>query len=306
MLAGFAADLAVPDPRRAHPVALFGGFAQRLEALVYADRRRRGVLLVAVSTGTATGLAVAGTRLAGDRVGPRALLTVAATWTVLGGASLHRVAGRLARALQDDDLGTARALLPSLCGRDPDTLDAGGLARAGVESVAENTSDAVVAPLLAGAVAGVPGLVAYRAVNTLDAMVGHRSLRYARFGWAAARLDDLANLVPARVTGLLAVACAPRVGGSPAAAYAVMRRDGGAHPSPNAGRCEAAFAGALGLRLGGENAYGGRVERRGVLGDGRAPAAEDVRRAVTLARAVGMVAAVLTAGTAVLRERSVR
>ena len=123
--------------------------------------------------------------------------------------------------------------------------------RATVESVAENTSDAVVAPLLWGAVAGVPGLLGYRAVNTLDAMVGHLSARYARFGWASARADDVANAVPARVAALLAAAAAPVVGGEPRGALSAWRRDAHRHPSPNAGPVEAAFAGALGRRLGG-------------------------------------------------------
>ena len=127
-------------------------------------------------------------------------------------------------------------MLPSLCGRDPAGLDAGEIARAVIESVAENTSDAVVAPLLWGAVAGIPGLAAYRAVNTLDAMVGYRSPRYLRFGWASARLDDVANWLPARVTAALAAACAPLVGKTgPAGVLRITLRDGGNHPSPNAG-----------------------------------------------------------------------
>ena len=158
------------------------------------------------------------------------------------------------------------------------------MARATVESVAENTSDAVVAPLLWGAVAGVPGLLGYRAVNTLDAMVGHRSPRYERFGWAAARLDDLVNWVPARVAGLAAAAggaAGRRITGGGAAG---RRRDAGQHPSPNAGVVEAAFAGALGIRLGGRNVYDGQVEDRGVLGDGRAVEIADIARANRLAR----------------------
>ena len=128
-----------------------------------------------------------------------------------------------------------------------------------VESVAENTSDAVVAPLVWGVVAGLPGLIGYRAVNTLDAMVGYRSATWARFGWGSARLDDVANWAPARLTGVLAALLAPVAGGSPAAAWHAMRRYGGRHPSPNAGRCEAAFAGALGVRLGGTSTLrGGR------------------------------------------------
>src|SRR6185436_9743687 len=146
-----------------------------------------------------------------------------ATWAVLGGTSLATHGEALAAELGETgtggaDLAVARARLPSLCGRDPAVLDGAGMARAGTESMAENTSDAVVAPLLWGAVAGVPGLLGYRAVNTLDAMIGYRSPRYRRFGWTAARLDDLANLVPARVSALLVAVLAPAVGGSPAAA----------------------------------------------------------------------------------------
>ncbi len=155
--------------------------------------------------------------------------------------------------------------------------------------------------LLWGAVAGIPGLVAYRAVNTLDAMVGHRSARYLRFGWASARLDDVANWIPARVTAALTTACAPLVTGtSPVKVMHVIRRDGGRHPSPNAGRCEAAFAAALGVRLGGTNVYGGVAEARPELGEeGHAPESEDIRRAIMLSRAVTVAAtalAVLIAG----------
>ena len=139
--------------------------------------------------------------------------------------------------------------------------------------------------------AGLPGLLGYRAVNTLDAMVGHRSPRYARFGWAAARADDVANWLPARVTAALTVGCAPLVGGSAAGALRAWRRDGAAHPSPNSGRCEASLAGALGLRLGGRNVYGSRVEDRPPLGDGRPPGTADVPRAVALSRAVWIAAA---------------
>ncbi|GAA1129358.1 hypothetical protein GCM10009606_06470 [Nocardioides aquiterrae] len=183
-------------------------------------------------------------------------------------------------------------------GRDTSRLDPAEISRAVVESVAENTSDAVVAPLVWGALAGVPGLLGYRAVNTLDAMVGHHGPRYERYGWASARLDDLANLPGSRLTGLLAVA----LGGDPRRAWRAWRRDAAAHPSPNAGVVEAAFAGALGLRLGGPNVYGAggerRTEHRAVLGDGPAPGVADVARAVRLARTVALgsvVAAVAVA-----------
>ena len=226
-----------------------------------------------------------------------------ATWAVLGGTSLGREAQAIGRSLEEGDLAAARRRLPALCGRDPDRLDAAGLARAAVESVAENTSDAVVAPLLWGAVFGLPGLLGYRAVNTLDAMIGHHSPRYERFGWAAARLDDAANLVPARVTGLLAAGLAPAVGGRPRHALRMLRRDGGKHPSPNAGRCEAAFAGSLAVQLGGQNVYRGRTEQRGLLGDGGPPGAADIARAVRLSRLVSAAAALLAAVIAHILRR---
>jgi adenosylcobinamide-phosphate synthase len=300
---GAVADGLLGDPRRRHPVAGFGSAALALEGLLWRDARAAGVVHVGVLVGAAAGLGGVLARLTAGRPVGRAAVTAAATWTVLGGTSLGRAAEVLHRHLAEGDLAAARAALPALAGRDPAALDAGGLARATVESVAENTSDAAVAPLFWGAVAGLPGLLGYRAVNTLDAMVGHRSPRYARFGWAAARLDDAANWVPARLTAALTVACAPLVGGSASGALRTWLRDGAAHPSPNAGRCEAALAGALGLRLGGRNVYGTRVEDRPLLGDGRPPAAEDIARAVRLSAAVRTAAAALAAAGALLRPR---
>jgi adenosylcobinamide-phosphate synthase len=290
---GAAADLLVADPRRGHPVAGFGSVAAALERLTWRDSRGRGV---AYALGLVSGAAVLG-GLA-DRATRRwpvvrTLVTGAATWTVLGGTSLGRAADQMHAALAAGDLVGGRAALPALAGRDPRTLDEPELVRATVESVAENTADAAVAPLFWGAVAGLPGLLGYRAVNTLDAMVGHRSPRYERFGWAAARLDDVANWLPARLTAALTIAGAPIVGGSGADAWRAWRRDGAAHPSPNAGRCEASAAGALGVRLGGRNVYGGRVENRPRLGWGRPPVAADIPRAVHLSRAVWLAAAAL-------------
>ncbi len=299
---GSAADLLLGDPRRRHPVAGFGAAAAALERRTWRDDRIAGVghvLLLTTATaalGTSLHVATRGRPLA------RTLATAAATWTVLGGTSLARTADRMADALDDGDLPRARAVLPSLAGRDPSGLGAGELARATVESVAENTSDAAVAPLFWGAVAGVPGLLVHRVVNTLDAMVGHRSPRYERFGWAAARLDDVANWAPARVTAALTVVCAPPAGGSATGALRAWRADGAAHPSPNAGRCEAALAGALGLRLGGRNVYGSRVEDRPVLGSGRPPEAADIRRATRLSTTVWTTAAALAAGSRLLRR----
>lgn len=306
LLLGVVLDAAFGDPRRGHPVAGFGRAAAALERRLYADSTARGVLFAGALVG---GTAVAGVAAVRALPGPdswvrRVGLTAAATWAVLGGTSLGREGDRMAGYLERGDIESARGRLSYLCARDPSELDAAALARATVESIAENTSDAAVAPLLWGAAGGVPGLLAYRAINTLDAMVGYRNPRYANFGRAAARLDDAANWIPARVTGLLAAACAPPAPDGAAAArrraYTTLRRDGGAHPSPNAGRPEAAFAGALGVRLGGANNYHGRVERRPELGDGRAPEALDIRRAVRLSRTVTWtaagVAAVLAAG----------
>jgi adenosylcobinamide-phosphate synthase len=292
---GAGADLVLADPRRGHPVAGFGAAALALERRTWRDSRSTGAAHVLLLTGATTLLGTALDR--GTRRHPvaRTLVTAAATWAVLGGTSLGRAATSMQRALDAGDLPAARAALPALAGRDPAGLDAEELSRATVESVAENTSDAAVAPLVWGAVAGVPGLLAYRAVNTLDAMIGHRSPRYGRFGWAAARLDDAANWLPARITAALTVACAPLVGASARGALRVWLRDGASHPSPNSGRCEAAAAGALGVRLGGRNVYGSRVEVRPVLGDGRRPASADIRRAVRLSRAVWTAAAALAA-----------
>ncbi|WP_067828538.1 cobalamin biosynthesis protein [Actinomadura kijaniata] len=294
LLLGVALDAVFADPRRGHPVALFGRAAKAWERAVYADSRGRGVLYTSVLVGS---VAAGGWAVERAVRGPvaRAGVTALATWAVLGGTSLGREGRLMASHLENGDLAAARGRLSYLCARDPAGLDADDLARATTESVAENTSDAAIAPLLWGAVAGVPGLLAYRAVNTLDAMVGYRDERYERFGWASARLDDLANWVPARVTGLLTVACARGARGE---AWRVLRRDGAAHPSPNAGRCEAAFAGALGVRLGGANSYGGRVERRPELGDGRGPEVRDIRRAVRLSAGVTVAAALVSAGVA--------
>jgi adenosylcobinamide-phosphate synthase len=220
LLLGAAADALLADPRRGHPVAGFGRVAGALERRWYADARGPGAAYTAVLVGGAVGLGLLVERAAARHPVAGVLATAAATWTVLGGTSLARHGAALADELAAGDMAAARARLPSLCGRDPDSLDVAGAARAGTESMAENASDAAVAPLLWGAVAGVPGLLGYRAANTLDAMVGHLSPRHRRFGWAAARLDDLVNLLPARVSAALFAALAPAVGGSPRAALA--------------------------------------------------------------------------------------
>ncbi|MCW2753943.1 MAG: Cobalamin biosynthesis protein CobD [Marmoricola sp.] len=288
LLIGFAADRAWGDPRRCHPVAGFGQVALRLEDRMYADDRARGAAYTLVLVGTTTAAGVLLER--GTRRHPvtHTLATALATWVVLGARSLDREAGAVGAHLPDD-LPAARQRLTHLVGRETCDLDASGVARAVVESVAENTSDAVVAPLVLGAAFGIPGLLGHRAANTLDAMVGHRSPRYERFGWASARLDDLLNRPGSRTTAILAVALGP----DPRSALRALRRDAAGHPSPNAGPVEAAFAGALGITLGGPNRYGSVLEDRARLGDGPAPQAADISRARRLARRVDLGAVAL-------------
>lgn len=299
---GYAADLAFGDPRRGHPVAGFGKLASALERTCWADDRTRGAAYTVVLVGGITSAGWVAQRATRGRPVPEAMIVAVATWAVLGGRSLVGEGLAMQRLLEEGDLPGARDRLTHLCARDATGLPPDELARASVESLAENTSDAVVAPLLWGAVAGVPGLLGYRAVNTLDAMVGYRSERYLRFGWASARLDDLLNLVPARVAAALAAVSAPVVGGSCVDALRIWRRDGSRHPSPNAGPVEAASAGALGVTIGGSNIYGGSPEDRGTLGDGPAVVVADLGRAVRLSQAVGFGGIVLAVGVAVLRR----
>jgi adenosylcobinamide-phosphate synthase len=284
--AGLLLDRIVPEPPdRWHPVAWLGLGLGRQERLLYRDGRGAGV--VHAIAGVALG-AAAGARLP----------TGVATTVAVSGRMLGRVAGEVGGALDRGDLDGARALLPSLVGRDPTTLDEPEVVRAVVESVAENTVDAVVAPALWAAALGGAGALGHRAADTLDSMVGHHSSRYERFGWASARLDDALGWVPARATAVLVALVRPT---RASAVLAAVRRDAPAHPSPNAGVAEAAFAAALGVRLGGTNRYGDRVEVRPLLGEGPPPGRRDVGRAVALSRDVTLALAGLLAAAARVR-----
>ncbi|WP_313022691.1 cobalamin biosynthesis protein [Mobilicoccus sp.] len=295
---GHAADLAWGDPRRGHPVALFGRVAQSARdhwqpAPSSRWARPVGAVYAGTLVGGCVGLGVLTDRFARRRALAETAAVALATWAVLGGTSLAAEGDTMGRLLTEaeagdggGDLTAARARLSHLCSRDATDLTAPELARAAVESLAENTSDAVTAPLFWGALAGVPGLLGYRAANTLDAMVGYRTPELREFGWAAARLDDLLNLAPARLAAVLTCLLAPAVGGTPAQAVRAWRRDAAAHPSPNAGPVEATAAGALGVRLGGANTYAGESENRGTLGDGPPPGVADLPRAVRLSRVV--------------------
>jgi len=270
---GIMADgVAGEPPSRVHPVGLFGQYMERVEEATYRDDRAAGVVYAALGAGL--GLAT------GALVGS----TATATYLAVAGEALRDVATSIGDALQGADLCRARELLPSLVGRDVAGLGVSDMARAVVESVAENTVDAVVAPAWWAALGGAPGALGYRAINTMDAMVGYRDDRYLHFGWASARLDDIAAFVPARLTAALVAGVRPRAA---KAIWWAVRTQAPSHPSPNAGVAEAAFAAALDIRLGGVNRYGDIIEDRPVLGSGRAVEPSDIRRAVELSDDVG-------------------
>jgi len=201
-------------------------------------------------------------------------------------------------ALEAGDLPAARVAVSHIVGRDTRTLDEAGVARAAIESLAENFSDGIIAPVLWMIIAGLPGVALYKAINTADSMIGHRTPRYQAFGWAAARLDDLVNLPASRLSALLLVAAAAlREDASAADAWRTVRRDAARHRSPNAGYPEAAMAGALGLSLAGPRVYGGVAVADALMGNGRRDAtAADIRRALALYRYADAILIVAVAG----------
>jgi len=300
-----ALDLAAGEPPAGwHPVAWLG------RALAWAERRAPGrsvadgaaaVTLVTAGAGVVAHLLA----IAARRLGwPGILLEALALKPAFALRGLAEATDGVEAALRAGDLGAARIRVGrDLVSRPTDDLEAAEVASAAIESAAENLVDSIAAPVLAYAVGGLPAAWAYRAINTADAMWGYRDARYERFGKTAARLDDLANLVPARLAALRTTVCAPVVGGSAAGAWRAWRRDASAHPSPNAGQVEAAFAGALEIRLGGRVRVAVGVVVRPVLGDGRTPDAGHVTRAVELSRLVGAVSCVVAAIVAALVGR---
>lgn len=276
--AGLGMDRLLGEPpTAAHPVVGFGWLMGRLERVWWADRRGAGAAYAVA------GVAVSGAagRLVRSTTGVVALASA--------GRELRRVAAGIDDHCRRGDLAGARHALPSLVGRDPRNLDGPAIAAAVIESLAENTVDAVIAPAFWGVVAGAPGAAAYRAINTMDAMVGHRSDRYLRFGWAAARLDDLANLIPARLFAALVVIVSP---GHRREIVRAVRRDARHHPSPNAGVAETAVAAALGVELGGPLRYGEHTEIRPRLGSGPRPGPDDIGRTIRLVQRTETVSAV--------------
>lgn len=277
-----------------HPVALFGSAMTNVEQHLYADNRWRGVGYVAVGVGIGATVGVLARKAAGPVVS-----TVLVSWLAMAGTMLESESRRVAEALGDGGLVEARRRVGMLVGRRTDELDESDIARAVIESLAENTTDAVTATMLWATIAGATGAASHRAINTMDAMVGHHNPRFERFGWAAARLDDFANWLPARLTTVAVIVVRPRRAGD---VLRTIRRDASKHPSPNGGLVEAAFAAALGLRLGGSNNYDGQVEDRGVLGDGKPPTSADIERAVVLARHVAAAALIMTTATHVVER----
>jgi len=264
LLIGAMLDLILGDPRWfPHPIRGIGRMIQALETILrkVVSARLGGCILVLLVLAVVVAIVSATVHWGG--------LPAASFWifTSLAVRTLDRDSNKVIEALRDGDLEQARTLVRNLVGRDTASLSARDVTRAVFETVAENMSDAIVAPLFYLALLGVPGMVAYKAVNTMDSMVGYKNDRYIRFGWGAARLDDVANYIPARITALLIILAAALLRLRWRRAVAVVLRDARLQPSPNAGYPEAALAGALGIQLGGLNYYFGRAVQKPLLGD---------------------------------------
>lgn len=275
-----------------HPVTWIGRLIGALdralnrEAASFALRRTMGVLALALLLAVAIAVSALLQRLCLS-FGPLGLVPLALlASTLLAQRSLHEHVARVAEGLEQAGLEGGRKAVSMIVGRNPQALDEAGVSRAAIESLAENFSDGIVAPAFWLGLGSLPGIAAYKAVNTADSMIGHRTQRHLAFGWAAARLDDLVNLPASRLTALLLVASAALDRDADAGgAWRALRRDAGKHRSPNAGWPEAAMAGALGLRLAGPRIYGETRVEDHWMGDGRAEAnAGDIRRALALYR----------------------
>ncbi|PYF03119.1 adenosylcobinamide-phosphate synthase [Rhodopseudomonas faecalis] len=292
VLIALAADALIGDPdwlwrRLPHPVVLIGAQIDWLDRHLNRDawpaarRKAAGIvaLLALIVTAGAIG-AVLQWLLLGSLIGSLLLGVLASV--LIAQRSLYQHVARVRDAFASGGLEGARSAVTMIVGRDPAQLDQAGVSRAAIESSAENFSDGIVAPVFWLALLGLPGLLIYKAVNTADSMIGHRNARYESFGWASARFDDLLNLAPARLSGVLLALAAPLAGGSVSRALQVMRRDAPKHRSPNAGWPESAMAGALDLALAGPRVYGGqRVEDPFLNAEARREATpDDIGRAL--------------------------
>ena len=296
---GLESLLGWPDrlfDRIGHPVTWMGALIAACDKRLNRDqdgevqRRLAGVVVVlALCAGVWLGTSALVWLLPGGWIG--VLLTGVLAWPMIAARSLYDHVQAVALPLANNDLAGARRAVAMIVGRDPEQLDAAGVGRAALESLAESTSDGVVAPLFWGVILGLPGIAVYKMINTMDSMIGHLNPRHAAFGWAAARLDDVVNLIPARVSGLLIVA----VSGRGRESLHCMVQDAGKHRSPNAGWPEAALAGALSVRLSGPRVYDNRVSHEPWVNAGAAdPGAADVARGLAVyLRAMMLLAAVL-------------
>jgi adenosylcobinamide-phosphate synthase len=313
---GCSFDLLVGEPRTAwHPVCWMGKVVDLADWA--APGRERGVRAQRISGALVAVLLPAGTYFLTRsflRRLPRPIagvVEVALLSTALAARSLEEQARRAEDGIAIN-LEEGREAVSHMVGRDAGELDEDGVIRAAVESVAENANDGVIAPLFYGMIGGAPLALAYKMVNTLDSMIGYRDEQYLYFGWIAARLDDAAGLIPARMTALSAAVLSPLVAGSRSDVLAAWRRDAGLHESPNAGVCESAYAGALGVRLGGTNFYSGLPVSKPVMGhDCRRPERDDISRAARLMHAssalvlaTGMLSRIVIAGVRFFKRGS--
>jgi adenosylcobinamide-phosphate synthase len=269
-----------------HPVTWMGALLTVLETWLWQSGtgRARGICALALLLAVTGGVAVALDRLFAFGVGGTVLLVLTAS-SLIAQSSLREHVRAVADALDRDGLAAGRQAVSMIVGRNPERLDEAGVARAAIESLAENFADGIIAPAFWLAVAGLPGGALYKATNTADSMIGHRTPRYADFGWAAARFDDLVNLPASRLAALFIVLAAITVGASPRGAVRAVWRDASRHRSPNAGWPEAAMAGALGLRLAGPRFYGEDLVDDAFMGVGtREATTADIRRALRLFR----------------------
>lgn len=283
-----------------HPVTWIGALISKLDRDLNRDdesraaRKASGVLALIVLVAIPAGLAwIIQMALVSTWLGNLGLVLIAST--MLASRSLYDHVRDVALALRNEGLDAGRTMVGRIVGRNPETLDEHGVARAAIESLAENASDGITAPVVWFAVLGLPGLAVYKAINTADSMIGHRTPRHEAFGWAAARLDDLVNLPASRLTGFLFALAARFIpNGSMDNAFRAMRRDAHRHRSPNAGWPESAMAGALGLKLNGPKTYGATHVEDAYMGDGRREATvADIDRALRLA---GVAWALMIAG----------
>ena len=303
ILCAFLLDLLIGDPHWfPHPVRLIGNFALKLETplrRMIPDARKAG-LIVVILVLAAAGSGIYAILWLASLIGPiaRDITSIFILYTTFAARDLAQHAFHVLRELKRDNIESARQAVGMIVGRDTGRLEKPGIVRATVESVAENISDGVTAPIFYAAIGGPIAAILYKAVNTLDSSFGYKNERYLHFGRASARLDDAANYVPARLTGLLVAVAAGLSGLNPVRSLHILLRDCRKHPSPNSGMTEAAVAGALGIQIGGLNYYGGAPSNRPLIGDPLHPMDEKhITKSIILMLLTSLLALVSFVGT---------